>query len=212
VGKRGEQSVRAQTGRHLECSGEEGSRVLSEEPKYESGWDRPTDRVRREENERCLCLCLRRSFLRPSVRPSVCQPLDPRAKKQGRPARYSEKEKRADQPSIPSSHPPRSIPPCQLAKKKKKVYYCARSLSFSCVFFYSSFLLFLLFFFFFSSLLLPLSTHPPSLLPTPAAITMSLSAFSARLFPTMRQQAVARLAAPSSTFARFYTSMFGLDF
>ncbi|GJJ70448.1 glycine cleavage system H protein [Entomortierella parvispora] len=37
---------------------------------------------------------------------------------------------------------------------------------------------------------------------------MSLSAFSARLFPTMRQQAVARLAAPSSTFARFYTTKY----
>ncbi|KAG0053987.1 glycine cleavage system H-protein subunit [Gryganskiella cystojenkinii] len=35
---------------------------------------------------------------------------------------------------------------------------------------------------------------------------MSLSAFSARLFPTMRTQAMTRLAAPSASFARFYSS------
>ncbi|KAF9951736.1 hypothetical protein BGZ72_006805 [Mortierella alpina] len=33
---------------------------------------------------------------------------------------------------------------------------------------------------------------------------MSLAAFSARLFPTMRHQAMARVAAPASSFARFY--------
>ncbi|KAF9175280.1 hypothetical protein BGX21_011017 [Mortierella sp. AD011] len=35
---------------------------------------------------------------------------------------------------------------------------------------------------------------------------MSLSAFSARLFPTMRSQAMARFAAPSTSFARYYSS------
>ncbi|KAF9154047.1 hypothetical protein BG015_001989 [Linnemannia schmuckeri] len=35
---------------------------------------------------------------------------------------------------------------------------------------------------------------------------MSLSALSSRLFPTMRSQAVARFAAPGSSFARFYAT------
>jgi glycine cleavage system H protein len=35
---------------------------------------------------------------------------------------------------------------------------------------------------------------------------MSLSALSSRLFPTMRSQAMARFAAPGSSFARFYAS------
>ncbi|KAF9431551.1 hypothetical protein BGZ76_000156 [Entomortierella beljakovae] len=35
---------------------------------------------------------------------------------------------------------------------------------------------------------------------------MSLSALSARLFPTMRSQAMARFAAPSTSFARYYSS------
>ncbi|KAF8927504.1 hypothetical protein BGZ47_002129 [Haplosporangium gracile] len=35
---------------------------------------------------------------------------------------------------------------------------------------------------------------------------MSLSALSSRLFPTMRSQAMARFAAPSSSFARFYAT------
>ncbi|KAF9923705.1 glycine cleavage system H-protein subunit [Linnemannia zychae] len=35
---------------------------------------------------------------------------------------------------------------------------------------------------------------------------MSLSALSSKLFPTMRSQAMARFAAPSSTFARFYAT------
>ncbi|KAK3815994.1 MAG: putative glycine cleavage system H protein, mitochondrial precursor [Linnemannia gamsii] len=35
---------------------------------------------------------------------------------------------------------------------------------------------------------------------------MSLSALSSRLFPTMRSQAMARFAAPGSSFARFYAT------
>ncbi|KAF9904435.1 hypothetical protein EC991_002711 [Linnemannia zychae] len=35
---------------------------------------------------------------------------------------------------------------------------------------------------------------------------MSLSALSSRLFPTMRTQAMARFAAPGSSFARFYAT------